>query len=182
MNMDGKDPAPDWPGLCALAADLGAVLRRRGWHLATAESCTGGLVSAAVTSVAGSSDWFDRGFVTYSNAAKTDLLGVPAALIDRVGAVSAEVAQAMAQGAARRAAVQVAVAITGIAGPGGGTAQKPVGTVWFGLAWDDGTALRTQTRLVRFDGDRAGVRFAAAALALRWVQQAAEDAVSGAGR
>jgi len=178
MSEQMKDPVPDWSGLCTLAADLGAALRARGWRLATAESCTGGLVSAAVTSVAGSSDWFDRGFVSYSNAAKTALLGVPVALIDRVGAVSAEVAQAMAQGAALRAGVDVAVAVTGIAGPGGGTAQKPVGTVWFGLAWQDGTAQRTQTRLVRFDGDRARVRFAAAALALRWVQQVAGDAAA----
>ena len=113
---------------------LGEALRRRGWFMATAESCTGGLIAAACTSVAGSSDWFERGFVSYSNAAKTELLGVDAALIAAHGAVSEAVVRAMAQGALARAGVDLAVAVTGIAGPGGGSVDKPVGTVWLGLA------------------------------------------------
>lgn len=122
--------------------------------LATAESCTGGLIAAACTDLAGSSDWFERGFVTYSNAAKTELLGVPAALIDQHGAVSEAVARAMAEGAVRHAHAQLSVAVTGVAGPGGGSADKPVGTVWF--AW----CVRGQAdaQRMRFDGDRAAVR------------------------
>ena len=169
--MDGE---PDFDALCRHAADVGAAYRPRGWRLATAESCTGGLVSAAVTSVVGSSDWFDRGFVTYSNAAKSDLLGVNPALFAQVGAVSPEVASAMALGARQRAGVEVAVAITGIAGPGGGTAEKPVGTVWFGLAWGAGGAVHSETRHALFKGDRASVRLQAAEFALRWLLQAAQ--------
>jgi nicotinamide-nucleotide amidase len=112
---------------------LAAQLRARGWMLATAESCTGGLIAAACTDLAGSSSWFERGFVTYSNAAKAQMLGVEAALIARHGAVSEPVARAMAQGALQHAHAQVALAVTGVAGPGGGSADKPVGTVWF--AW-----------------------------------------------
>lgn len=165
---------PDFDALCRLAADVGAACRARGWRLATAESCTGGLASAAVTSVAGSSDWFDRGFVTYSNAAKSDLLGVNPELFAQVGAVSPEVAGAMALGARQRAGVEVAVAITGIAGPGGGTAEKPVGTVWFGLAWKEGDAVQSETRHALFKGDRDSVRLQAAEFALRWLLQAAQ--------
>jgi len=165
-----------WSELCALAADLGAALRVRGWRLATAESCTGGLVSAAITSVAGSSDWFDRGVVTYSNAAKIDLLGVNPALFSQVGAVSPEVAGAMALGALQHAGADLAVAVTGIAGPGGGTADKPVGTVWFGLAWHDGGEPHSQTCRMLFKGDRAGVRLQATAFVLRWAQDAAQTA------
>jgi nicotinamide-nucleotide amidase len=167
---------PDFDALCRLAEGIGAAYRPRGWRLATAESCTGGLVSAAVTSVAGSSDWFDRGFVTYSNAAKSDLLGVNPALFAQVGAVSPEVASAMALGARQRAGVEVAVAITGIAGPGGGTAEKPVGTVWFGLVWGAGGAVHNETRHALFKGDRASVRLQAAELALLWLLQAAQPA------
>lgn len=116
------------------AEGLVALLRARGLRVATAESCTGGLVAALITAVAGASDVFERGFVTYANAAKTELLGVPAALIAAEGAVSAAVARAMAAGAMARAAAEIALAITGIAGPGGGSAEKPVGLVWFGLA------------------------------------------------
>jgi nicotinamide-nucleotide amidase len=108
-----------------------AAARARGLTLATAESCTGGLVAAALTAVAGSSDVVDRGFVTYSNAAKTALVGVPATLIDAHGAVSREVAGAMARGAAGAAGVPLTVAVTGVAGPGGGSVDKPVGLVWF---------------------------------------------------
>ncbi|MDD4886266.1 MAG: CinA family protein [Thiomonas sp.] len=167
---------PDFDALCRLAGGVGAAYRRRGWRLATAESCTGGLVSAALTSVAGSSDWFDRGFVTYSNAAKSDLLGVNPALFAQVGAVSPEVANAMALGACQRAGVEVAVAITGIAGPDGGTPEKPVGTVWFGLAWREADAVRSETRHARFKGDRGSVRLQATELALLWLVQAAQPA------
>ena len=156
------------------ARQVAVKLARRGWMLATAESCTGGLVSAAVTSVARASDWFDRGFVTYSNAAKSDLLGVNPELFAQVGAVSPEVAGAMALGARQRAGVEVAVAISGIAGPGGGTAEKPVGTVWFGLAWKEGDAVQSETRHALFKGDRDSVRLQAAEFALRWLLQAAQ--------
>lgn len=168
--------SPSFDDLCELAAEVGRALSAHGWRLATAESCTGGLVSAAITSVAGSSDWFDRGFVTYSNAAKTALLDVPAESIARFGAVSADVARAMAQGAAQRSGVNLAVAITGIAGPGGGSAAKPVGTVWFGLAWRDMNGLQTASRHALLSGDRGAVRMQAAQLALRWVRDAAQIA------
>lgn len=134
---------------------LARALRSRGWRLATAESCTGGLIAAACTSLAGSSDWFERGFVTYSNKAKTELLGVPQALIDEHGAVSEAVARAMAEGALQRSSTQRAVAVTGIAGPGGATADKPVGTVWLAVARPDGD---TAALLLQLSGDRAAVR------------------------
>jgi nicotinamide-nucleotide amidase len=134
---------------------LGAALRARGLMLATAESCTGGLIAATCTSVAGSSDWFERGFVTYSNAAKTEMLGVPALLITARGAVSAEVACAMADGALARSAAGIAVAVTGIAGPGGATPGKPVGTVWFALARRGQPA---QADRLQLGGDRTSVR------------------------
>ena len=117
-----------------LVAQLASQLLRRQWFLATAESCTGGMIAAACTDLAGSSAWFDRGLVTYSNAAKTELLGVDAALIQTHGAVSEPVARAMVQGAIEHSDAQVAVAVTGVAGPTGGTAAKPVGTVWFGFS------------------------------------------------
>jgi len=120
----------------ALATALGDALRARGWTVATAESCTGGLVAGAITEVAGSSEWFDRGFVTYSNDAKVALLGVPPALIDQYGAVSEQVARAMAEGALAHSRADAAVAITGIAGPGGATPGKPVGMVCIALADD----------------------------------------------
>jgi nicotinamide-nucleotide amidase len=139
------------PAVLALAQ----ALRDRGLKLATAESCTGGLIAAACTAVAGSSDWFERGFVTYSNEAKTDMLGVDAALINAHGAVSAEVAQAMAEGALARSRVDLAVAVTGIAGPSGATPGKPVGTVWLAVAKRTGI---TQTELLQLRGDRAAIR------------------------
>ena len=141
--------------LTPLLERLADGLRARGWMLASAESCTGGLIAAACTSLAGSSDWFERGFVTYSNAAKTELLGVPAALIAQHGAVSAEVARAMADGALSRSHAQLAVAVTGVAGPGGGTALKPVGTVWLAVAVAGSPA---QAALLQLAGDRAAVR------------------------
>jgi nicotinamide-nucleotide amidase len=133
---------------------LAQRLLARGWWLASAESCTGGMIAAACTDLAGSSRWFERGFVTYSNEAKTELLGVPHALIDSQGAVSQPVAEAMALGALRRSRAQVAAAVTGIAGPGGGSAQKPVGTVWFAWAVPE----RCWSECLCFDGDRAAVR------------------------
>jgi nicotinamide-nucleotide amidase len=144
----------DDPRLQAQVLALGDALRARGRSLATAESCTGGLIAAACTSVAGSSDWFERGFVSYSNEAKQELLGVPAALIAQHGAVSEPVARAMVAGALAHARAQVAVAVTGIAGPGGGTPEKPVGTVW--LAWGD--AATVQAQRLQLDGDRAAIR------------------------
>jgi nicotinamide-nucleotide amidase len=133
---------------------LAEALRTRGAMMATAESCTGGLIAGACTSLSGSSDWFDRAWVTYSNRAKTGMLGVAPVLIERHGAVSAEVAAAMAEGARTRAGVAYALAVTGIAGPTGGSADKPVGTVWF--AWVTPTGTDTECR--RFDGDRTAVR------------------------
>jgi nicotinamide-nucleotide amidase len=135
---------------------LAAILQEKGWMLATAESCTGGLIAAACTEVSGSSNWFERGFVTYSYESKTDMLGVDSALIATHGAVSEVVARAMAFGAVRQSRAQVSVAVTGIAGPTGGTDDKPVGTVWFGFMVDG--VLTSETR--RFDGDRAAVRAA----------------------
>jgi len=138
-----------------LVEALAAALRARGARMATAESCTGGLIAAACTSLAGSTDWFERGFVTYSNQAKTELLGVPLALLQAHGAVSEEVARAMASGALAHAPVQAAVAVTGIAGPGGGSPDKPVGTVCF--AWAR-VGEATVTDLAHFSGDRRQVR------------------------
>lgn len=135
---------------------LAAALRARKWLLVTAESCTGGLIAAACTAVAGSSEWFERGLVTYGNAAKTELLGVPAALIDRCGAVSQEVALAMAEGALQRSPAGLALAVTGIAGPGGGVPGKPVGTVWLAWALQEGGPARALR--LQLSGDRAAVR------------------------
>ena len=141
---------------------LAELLAHRRWMMASAESCTGGMIAAACTDLAGSSGWFERGFVTYSNAAKTDLLGVDAALIADHGAVSEPVARAMAEGAVRHSQAQVAVAVTGVAGPGGGSDDKPVGTVWFGFALP---GLLT-SEVMLFTGDRAAVRSAAVQHAL----------------
>jgi len=142
---------------------LATVLRRGGERIATAESCTGGLIAAACTSLAGSSDWFERGFVTYSNDAKTEMLGVPAALIAAHGAVSAEVACAMAEGALANSRASFAVSVTGIAGPGGGSAAKPVGTVWIATAASGEKAVAS---LLLAGGDRAAIRQASVARAL----------------
>jgi nicotinamide-nucleotide amidase len=135
---------------------LATLLKDKGWMLATAESCTGGMIATACTDLAGSSDWFERGFVTYSNEAKIEMLGVDAAQIEAHGAVSEVVARAMAFGAVRHSRATVSVAVTGIAGPSGGSAEKPVGTVWFGYMVDGLLSSETQ----RFDGDRAAVRSA----------------------
>jgi nicotinamide-nucleotide amidase len=147
-----------------LAADLGRRLIARGWRVATAESCTGGLVAGAITAIAGSSDWFDRGFVTYSNDAKIESLGVPPATIAAHGAVSEATAIAMAQGALAHSAASIAVAVTGIAGPGGGTPGKPVGMVCVAWSWRGGDTVAVTHQL---PGDRAEVRHASVAIALR---------------
>ncbi|MCA7121065.1 MAG: CinA family protein [Acidibrevibacterium sp.] len=141
-------------------------LRARGLRLATAESCTGGLVAALITAIPGASDVFGHGFVTYANEAKIDLLGVPAALLAAHGAVSEAVARAMAAGALARAAAGVALAITGIAGPGGGSAEKPVGLVWFGLA--RAGEVRALSR--KFLGSRNEIRAAATREAINQLQ------------
>jgi nicotinamide-nucleotide amidase len=153
---------------------LADMLRRRGWHLATAESCTGGLIAAACTTVAGSSDWFERGFVTYSNRAKTEMLGVDPALIATHGAVSEAVARAMAQGAVERANVELGVAVTGVAGPGGATPGKPVGTVWLALARRGASGdLQLQAERLQLDGARAAVREQTVRQALQRLREAA---------
>ena len=156
--------ALDTPSLVAL---LAALLRERQWMMASAESCTGGLIAGACTDLAGSSDWFERGFVSYSNAAKTELLGVDASLIATHGAVSEPVVRAMADGALAHSPAQVSVAVTGVAGPAGGSAEKPVGTVWFG--WSVQGQLRSERR--RFAGDRAAVRAATVHYALQALVQ-----------
>jgi nicotinamide-nucleotide amidase len=155
------------------AAALVAAYAARGPKLATAESCTGGLVAGLLTAIPGSSAVVERGFVTYSNEAKTEAIGVPAALIAAHGAVSEPVARAMAEGALVHSRADVAVAITGIAGPGGGSAAKPVGLVWFGLAIK---GLPPQTRECRFDDTgRTGIRLAAVAVALTLLESAVRD-------
>jgi len=145
------------------------LIQKKGWFLATAESCTGGLVAAACTELAGSSNWFERGFVPYSNAAKTELLDVDAALIAQHGAVSEPVARAMAAGALSRSQAQVALAVTGVAGPTGGSPLKPVGTVWFAFAvpGPSGQPGQLISEMRHFDGDRAAVRAATVQHALR---------------
>jgi nicotinamide-nucleotide amidase len=158
------------PEILNLAEAVLVACRSRGWHVATAESCTGGLVAAALTAIAGSSDVVERGFVTYSNEAKIELIGVPAETIAGHGAVSAQTAAAMARGAVACAGVDLAVSITGIAGPGGGTPQKPVGLVYLGVARKDGTA-RVERRI--FPGDRTEIRQAALVLALELLQEEA---------
>ncbi len=140
--------------------------RARGWMLATAESCTGGMIAAALTDIAGSSDVVDRGFITYSNQAKQDLLDVPEALLAEHGAVSAPVAEAMALGALRHSRADIAVSATGIAGPGGATPNKPVGLVFLGAARRGGPATH---RRCQFDGDRAAVRAASVDAAVELV-------------
>lgn len=168
MNPTTSPSELDTAALVTLLAEL---LQRKRWMMATAESCTGGLIAGACTDVSGSSNWFERGFVTYSNEAKTEMLGVDAALVAAHGAVSEEVARAMAEGAVAHSKAQVAVAVTGVAGPTGGSPEKPVGTVWFG--WSVDGHVRTERR--RFDGDRAEVR----AATVRYALQVLATLVSG---
>ena len=146
-----------------LAVQVGISLNEKSLLLATAESCTGGLVAAAITDVSGSSGWFERGFVTYSNEAKSTMLGVPAKLIRDHGAVSEEVARAMAEGALLNSRAQVALSITGVAGPTGGTPEKPVGMVCFG--WSNRITTNVETQ--RFRGDQQQIRRQAAEYAIR---------------
>lgn len=154
------------------AARLGQLFLRRGLMLTVAESCTGGAVGAAITSISGSSAWFDCGFVTYSNLSKQLLLGVRAKTLEQFGAVSEQTAREMAQGALARSRAQVSVAVTGIAGPEGGTERTPVGTVW--LAWA-GHGKPTQARVEHFSGDREGVRSQAVQAALQGLIDAVEQ-------
>lgn len=166
MVMAGADTAA--ADIDARAARVLEACRRRGVSVATAESCTGGLVAAALTAVPGSSDAVDCGFVTYSNAAKETLLGVPRAVLERHGAVSRETAEAMAAGALGRSSADVTVAVTGIAGPGGGSADKPVGLVHFAAACRDGRRLHRECRFG--DIGRAAVRARAVAEALAMLE------------
>lgn len=155
--------ALDTPALDANLTQISLHLLKHRHMLATAESCTGGMIAAACTDLAGSSQWFERGFVTYSNAAKTDMLGVPPAMIEQEGAVSEAVARAMADGVLIHSPAQVSLAVTGVAGPTGGSDAKPVGTVWF--AWCVNG--ETHSEMQHFAGDRATVRAATVRYALQ---------------
>jgi nicotinamide-nucleotide amidase len=154
-----------------LADRVLAEARKRGLKIATAESCTGGMVCAALTDIAGSSDVFERGFVTYSNESKQAMLGVPADTIAAHGAVSTETARAMAEGAIRNSRTDIAVAITGVAGPGGGSAEKPVGLVCFAIARKDKATLERRQQFI--DGGRAAIRLDATRMALELLLDAA---------
>lgn len=164
----------------ALSVSLGLALQSRHWQLALAESCTGGLASQLVTDTAGSSAWFDRGFITYSNAAKTNMLGVPEALILQFGAVSEPVAEAMASGALQHSLAHISGAVTGIAGPGGGSLEKPVGTVCFAWACYPGAGPAAEIQVFaetkHFEGDRKAIRQQAASYLLAGLVRLAEDA------
>ena len=149
-----------------LAVRLGHALQGRHWTMATAESCTGGRIAGAITDVAGSSAWFDRGYVTYSNAAKIQMLGVRPETLAALGAVSEATAREMAAGALARSGADVAVAVTGVAGPAGGTSDKPVGLVCFAWATRDGAP---ESGTERFAGDRAAVRAATVDRALEGI-------------
>ncbi|KAF1020863.1 MAG: Nicotinamide-nucleotide amidohydrolase PncC [Paracidovorax wautersii] len=169
MNLDDCNPPVLPDGRPASGADLAELavllcdqLLARRWMLTTAESCTGGLIAAACTELAGSSRWFERGFVTYSNAAKAELLGVPYELLEAHGAVSEPVVREMAAGAVRRSQAQVGVSVSGVAGPDGGSPNKPVGTVCFGYA----VGRRVMAETCHFAGDRQAVRRASVAHAL----------------
>ena len=149
-------------GALKLATRLSKLLMRKQQKVCTAESCTGGLIAKTFTDLAGSSDWFERGFVTYSNAAKNEMLGVPASIIDDYGAVSEPVANAMARGALQHSHADFAVAVTGVAGPAGGSDDKPVGTVWIALASAD----ELMANRFHFSGDREAIREATLVAAL----------------
>jgi nicotinamide-nucleotide amidase len=162
--------------LDTLAEKVGVRLKSAGLLLACAESCTGGWVAQAVTAISGSSDWFDRGFVTYSNAAKQDMLDVPTETLDRFGAVSEETARAMAAGALARSRAGISLAVTGVAGPTGGTPAKPVGMVCFAWARRGGA---TESRTLRFAGDREQVRRQSVVAALEGVLERLGERPSG---
>ena len=185
LGAAGKG-VPDWDSLVALAARLGRSLQAQGDRIVTAESCTGGLIAALVTETAGSSAWFDRGFVTYSNASKVAQLGVGEDSLTRHGAVSETVVREMALGALKASRAQLAIAVSGVAGPTGGSAEKPVGTVC--LAWAFRPSGREGDRMAasvfavsaRFPGDRHAVRMFSARLALRMAEQLWVDARASA--
>ena len=145
-----------------LTKTLAQILLSRNWTVSLAESCTGGLVCATLTELAGSREWFERGYITYSNQAKVECLGLPSQLIESNGAVSEQVAKAMAEGARINSGSNVAISITGIAGPSGGSVEKPVGTVCFGWATEN----QTLTKTIHFDGDRQMIRQQAVEFAL----------------
>jgi len=149
-----------------LAAHVGTALRKHGMMLATAESCTGGGIASAVTEIAGSSAWFDRGFVTYSNQSKVEMLGVSSATLERFGAVSEATVREMVEGALRHSKAQLALAVSGIAGPGGGTPEKPVGMVWFAWGMENSQCVARMHRLV---GNRTEIRVQAVYIALQGV-------------
>jgi len=159
--------APTDSELAALARAVGAAMQGGGLHLVTVESCTGGYVAKLLTDIAGSSAWFDGGWVTYSNAAKVRDVGVRTATLEAYGAVSEATVREMAEGGLGRGGADRAVAISGVAGPSGGTERNPVGSVWFAVARRDAGAPRTDARHARFDGDRDAVRRLSAAFALR---------------
>ncbi|MCY1501941.1 Nicotinamide-nucleotide amidohydrolase PncC [compost metagenome] len=163
--------------LTLLAARLGEKLKARGERVSTAESCTGGGIAEAITRIPGSSAWFEAGYVTYSNQQKTDQLAVPAELFPQVGAVSREVVEAMVRGAQKRSGARFAVAVSGVAGPDGGSPEKPVGTVW--LAWGDGAEVEAVRR--QFPGDRLVVRRQAVAAALHGLIRLAAGEKAGQG-
>ncbi|MBB6521486.1 CinA family protein [Pseudoteredinibacter isoporae] len=152
--------------ITALAKSLGDALQDKGLYISCAESCTGGGIASAITDIAGSSAWFEYGFVTYANEAKTTLLGVPEGLLQAHGAVSEEVVEAMAEGALRKAGADIALASSGIAGPGGGTPTKPVGTVWLAWAWLEDGQIKCRSECCLFEGDRQAVRIKAVERAL----------------
>lgn len=156
----------------ALTQRLATQLLAKRQSACTAESCTGGLIAKTFTDLAGSSEWFERGFVTYSNAAKSEMLGVPAPVIDDYGAVSEAVAAAMASGALRHSLADYSVAVTGVAGPGGGSDEKPVGTVWIAVA----SKYQANARLHSFDGDRQMVREATLQAAIEALLDLVESA------
>ncbi len=149
-----------------LSTEADHLLKNHGLKLVTAESCTGGGVAYLITQIPGSSSWFDRGFVTYSNSAKMQMLGVPSSTLDTFGAVSEETAQAMAEGALQHSDAEISVAITGVAGPNGGSTEKPVGTVWFAWSYKNKS---TVTKLKNFSGNRVEIREQALEVALRGI-------------
>lgn len=153
-----------------LAQQVGAFLEQKHWKLVVAESCTGGGLGESITAISGSSKWFDRGFITYSNEAKIDMLGVDPTMIEQHGAVSEETVLAMAKGALMRSAAQIGVAISGIAGPDGGMPEKPVGTVW--IAWAGRKSRRAEQYV--FTGDRAAIRQQAIEVALKGILAAGD--------
>ncbi len=162
-------PAMADGALDRFAADVGTALLGRGWRLVSAESCTGGLVAATVTGIPGASDWFEGAFVTYRLSAKTDMVGVSRELLDRHGAVSEPVARAMAEGALQSSSADISVAITGVAGPGGGDVVAPVGSVWFAWALREPGIQCVQAAEHNFEGDRTAIREAAVGVALTGV-------------